>query len=115
MKQTEEPTTHPRQCTAKSKRSGTRCGKYAMKAQRVCSFHGGRAPRALANAQKAVERADLRLRGLTPDAVEVLEKLLHANSEAVVLGSVKDIVDRGGLKAAHRIEVDSEITVLRPW
>ena len=70
---------------------------------------------ALARAQRAVETADLRLRGLTPDAVEVLEKLLHATSESVVLGAVKDILDRGGLKAAHRIQVDSEITVVRPW
>ena len=50
-----------------------------------------------------------------PDAVEVLEKLLHATSESVVLGAVKDILDRGGLKASHRIHVDSEITVIRPW
>ena len=56
-----------------------------------------------------------RIRGLTLDAVEALEKLLHANSEAAVVGAAKDILDRGGLKAAHRIEVDTEITVVRPW
>ena len=115
MHQTEERPPHPRQCTAKSKLSGQRCGKYAMEAQSVCSFHGGKAKRALANAQRAVEAADLRVRGLTPAAVEVLRELLHANSESVVLGAVKDILDRGGLKAAHRSEVDTEITVVRPW
>ncbi len=78
-------------------------------------MHGAKSPLALARAQRAVEAADLKIRGLTPDAVEVLEKLLHANSEAVVLGAVKDILDRGGLKAADRIEVDTKITVLRPW
>ena len=86
-----------------------------MKEQQVCSFHGGKAKRALANAQRAVERADAQLRGLTLDAVEALEKLLHANSEAAVLGAAKDILDRGGLKAARRIELDTTITVVRPW
>jgi phosphopentomutase len=86
-----------------------------MKTQAVCAFHGGKAPRALANAQRAAEAADLRIRGLTPDAVEVLKELLHATSESVVLGAVKDILDRGGLKASHRIQLGSEITVVRPW
>ena len=78
-------------------------------------MHGAKAPLALARAQRAVEAADLRVRGLTPEAVEMLEKLLHANSESVVLGAVKDILDRGGLKASHRIQLGSEITVVRPW
>ena len=86
-----------------------------MRAQQVCSFHGGQAPRALANAPAAIERADLRLRGLTVPAVDALERLLNADSEAAILGAAKDVVDRGGLKAADRIEVDTEITVLRPW
>ena len=35
---------------------------------------------------------------------------------ALIVGAAaKDILDRGGLKATHRIEVDTEITVLRPW
>ena len=44
-----------------------------MKGQAVCAMHGGKAPLALANAQKAIERADMRLRGLAVDAVEALE------------------------------------------
>jgi hypothetical protein len=86
-----------------------------MKAQTTCAFHGGKAPRALARAQRAVEAADLRVRGLTPEAVEALKELLHANSESVVLGAVKDILDRGGLKASDRIQLGSEIAVVRPW
>ena len=85
-----------------------------MKAPRVCAFHGGKAPRALANAQAAIERADLQLRGLTVPAVDVLKRLLNADSESVILGAAKDILDRGGLKAAHRIEVATEIRVKRP-
>ena len=79
-------------------------------------MHGGKAPQALAKAADAIERAQMRLRGLTPLAIDTLERLVRgADSEAAVLGAAKDILDRGGLKAAHRIEVDSEITVVRPW
>ena len=56
-----------------------------------------------------------RLRGLTMPAVDALERLLRANSEAVVLGAAKDVLDRGGLKAAGRVEVAAAITVKRPW
>ncbi len=35
---------HPRRCRARSKRSGKRCGKFAMKGKDVCSFHGGKTP-----------------------------------------------------------------------
>ena len=78
-------------------------------------MHGGKAPLALARAQLALEKADLQLRGLVIPAVDALERLLQANSEATILGAAKDILDRGGLKATHRIEVDSDITVIRPW
>ena len=96
MEQIPHPARHPRKCTATSKRSKQLCEKWAMKAQRVCSFHGGKAPRALANAQTAIDRADLQLRGLTVTAVDALKRLLHADSESVILGAAKDILDREG-------------------
>ena len=104
MDQIKAPARHPRLCRAHShsKRSKQLCVKWAMKAQQVCSFHGGKAKRALANAQRAIERADLQLRGLTVPAVDALKQLLHADSESVILGAAKDILDRGGLKAAGR-------------
>ena len=86
-----------------------------MKGQTVCMTHGGLAPQNLLKAQAAIERADMRLRGLTMPAVDALERLLMADSEAVVLGAAKDVLDRGGLKAADRVEVAAEITVTRPW
>lgn len=107
---------HPRRCTAKSKRSGNLCGRYAMKGQRTCMMHGGKTPASLAKAQEAMEKADRDLRGLTTKAVKVLEALLDTgNSEAVMLGAARDVLDRGGLKATERIEVDTSITVTRPW
>ncbi len=86
-----------------------------MKGQTVCMVHGGRSPQAMAKARAAMELADMRLRGLTVPAVDALERLLMADSDVIVLGAAKDILDRGGLKAAHRIEVDAKITVERPW
>ena len=86
-----------------------------MKGQTVCMVHGGKAPQALAKAQAAMELADMRLRGRTMPAVDALERLLMADSEAVVLGAAKDVLARGGLKAADRVEVAAPITVKRPW
>ena len=69
----------------------------------------------MAKAQAAMGLADMRFRGLTVPAVDALERLLMTDSEAVVLGAVKDLLDRGDLKAADRVEVATEITVTRPW
>ena len=78
-------------------------------------MHGGKAPQAMAKAQAAMELADMRLRGLTMPVVDALERLLMADSDSVVLGAAKDVLDRGGLKAADRLEVAAAITVKRPW
>ena len=110
-----QPERHPRKCGATSKQSQQPCERWAMKGQGVCAMHGGKAPAALAKAQAAIERADMKIRGLAIPAVDAIERLLQAESEAVILAAAKDILDRGGLMAAHRIEVDTEITVVRPW
>jgi hypothetical protein len=38
---------HPRQCTAKSKRSGERCKNYACRGRGTCRMHGGKSPRGI--------------------------------------------------------------------
>tara|TARA_R110000751_G_scaffold34718_2_gene85607 strand:+ start:112 stop:465 length:354 start_codon:yes stop_codon:yes gene_type:complete len=113
--ETIETPRHPRKCTAHSKRSKELCEKWAMKGQRTCKYHGGNTPVALAKAKTMIELAELRVRGLSDDAVDALERLLRADSESVVLGAAKDLLDRGGLKAKDRIELDTNITVTRPW
>ncbi len=85
-----------------------------MKGQVVCSTYGGKAPQALAKAA-AVELAEFRLRGLAPRAVEVLERLLTAESESVALGAANSLVDRSVGRATERIQVAAAITVKRPW
>lgn len=46
-------------CTAKSKRSGEQCKRWAMVGGTVCAMHGGKSPQAMAAAARRVERAKL--------------------------------------------------------
>jgi hypothetical protein len=112
---TEESDRHPRKCNAHGQHTKRPCGRWAMKGQTVCSTHGGKSPQAMKNAKRLMEIADMRLRGLTVRAVDKLEELLDAESEPVMLGAAKDVLDRGGLKAPDRVEVAASITVKRPW
>ncbi len=87
-----------------------------MKGQAVCMVHGGKAPQALAKAERMVELAEMRLRGLAPVAVAELEALVtSATSEAVRLGAARDLVDRSVGKATEKIQVAAAVTVVRPW
>ena len=62
----------PRRCTAHN-RAGAPCGKFSMQGMTVCRNHGGASPQAQAKAAEMVELAELRLRGLAPRAVDVLD------------------------------------------
>jgi len=55
------------------------------------------------------------LTGLAPRAVDVLDRLLTAESESVALGAARDLTDRAVGKARERVEVAASITVTRPW
>ena len=87
-----------------------------MTGQAVCGTHGGRSPQAMAKAQRMVELAELRIRGLAPRAVDTLEELVtNAESEAVRLAAANSLVDRAVGRATERIQVAAAITVRRPW
>ncbi len=86
-----------------------------MRGQTVCMMHGGKSKQALAKAEEMVQLVELRLRGLAPRAVEVLERLLTAESESVALGAANSLVDRSVGRATERIQVAAAITVKRPW
>ena len=62
----------PRLCTAHN-RAGAPCGKFSMQGQAICRSHGGASPQAKAKAEQMIEIAELRLRGLAPRAVDVLD------------------------------------------
>ena len=105
----------PRRCTA-TNRAGQPCGKYSMRGGTVCRAHGGASPQALAKAERMVELAELKLRGLAGPAVATLEDLVaNASSEAVRLAAARDLVDRSVGKATERIHVAAAIEVVRPW
>jgi hypothetical protein len=104
----------PRKCTAHN-RAGSPCGKFSMRGQNVCRAHGGGSPQAKAKAAAMVELAELKLRNLAPRAVDVLKRLLTAESEAVALGAARDLTDRAVGKATEKIQVAAQVVVHRPW
>ena len=72
--------TDDQRCTAKSKRTGDRCGAFKEPDMEVCRWHGGASPRAKAAARRRRETRDLQeavvLFGLPRD-VEPAEALLE--------------------------------------
>ena len=91
-------------CHAKN-RSGSPCGHWAMHGQRVCYLHGGRSP-------QAVRKAAERLRELVDPAISQLAALIdHADSDAVRLSAVKDVLDRAGYRPTIQVQGEQEITI----
>ena len=50
-----------------------------------------------------------------PRPVDVLERLLTAESESVALGAANSLVDRSCGKATERIQVATNVVVHKPW
>ena len=79
-------------------------------------MHGGKSKQALDKAQRMVELAELRIRGLAPRAVDTLEELVtNADSEQVRLQAANSLVDRSVGRATERIQVAAQVVVKRPW
>ena len=78
------------QCTARSKTSGSRCRRPAIRGGTVCRFHGGAAPQVIKKAQE-------RLAELVDPALTRLAKLVDGDNPSVALGAVKDVLDRNYL------------------
>ena len=58
-------------CAAKSKRTGSQCGKPALKGKAVCQFHGGRSTGPKTEAGKARQRASVITSGnYTKESIE---------------------------------------------
>lgn len=101
----------PTQCTAHSSRTGDRCKKMAIVGHHVCNTHGGSSPAVREAARK-------RFLALVDDAVYGIEKLagigghgLAAETEAVRLRALQDILDRAGLKVTDKLEVtETQVT-----
>lgn len=85
-------------CVA-TNRQGKRCGRWAIVGGTVCPTHGGAAP-------QVREAARHRLLAFAPRAIQELERLATgAESEAVRVRAIIDILDRAGLKVAEELAV----------
>jgi len=90
------------QCKAKSKGSGKRCKKAAIKGGAVCRSHGGAAPQVKRKAQE-------RLAILVDPAIDRLEKVIKGDGNvAAAVRASRDILDRTGFKATDKLEVKTE-------
>lgn len=97
----------PKKCSANSKQSGERCGRWAIPGGTVCPMHGGKAPQVKA-------AADNRLAQLVDPAIKALEALVErAKPDMTKLKAVEAVLDRAGyaITRKHELSVpDGEIT-----
>jgi len=95
-----------RQCSAKSKRSGVRCGRAPILGGAVCSFHGGKSPQAKRSARQ-------RLAELVDPALTALAELVRQRKlPNVRLGAARDLLDRAGV--VHEQKPGAGMLVLSP-
>ncbi len=81
--------TTARQCKA-SNRRGTRCGKAAMRGQRVCRAHGGASPQARLSAEQ-------RIAALVDPAFDALTRALKHRDIGAAVRAARDLLDRAGV------------------
>lgn len=93
-------------CTAHSKRTGAPCNNPPVVGLTVCRMHGGATKAAKAAARRRLDEAAERM------AKQLLKIADSAESEAVRLAAVKDALDRAGLKAPDKVDVEVGV---RPW
>jgi hypothetical protein len=87
-----------KRCKAKSSRTGVQCKQWAIHGGEVCITHGGSAPQVKA-------AAALRLSGLVDPSIAVLAKTLKNDKRPeLALNAAKDVLDRSGLGAVHKLE-----------
>lgn len=99
-----DDTTQRRQCTAKAKSTGKRCGVAPIEGGTVCAKHGGSAP-------QVKDAARRRLNALAEPAVVELEKILKhpGTTDKEKLRAVQLILDRTGHGPSSKFELDP------PW
>ena len=91
-------------CTA-HKTNGERCRAPAMRGARVCQAHGGMAGHVREAARARIER-------LVEPAIGTLrEVMLRGDSHTVRLKAAESILDRAGIVAEQKVEVDNQVTV----
>jgi hypothetical protein len=95
------PDGHARQCQARSKRSGKRCRKWAVRGSGFCAFHGGRSLAGIAHPNfKHGKRSKYMMPALD-------EKVREAASDPELLSLREDIALVDGLLAESLQRLDS--------
>lgn len=87
-------------CTAHSSITGQPCKRWAIQGGTVCATHGGQAPQVKAKALERIQAAAV------DAAVELARLAVSAESEAVRVSAIKDLLDRAGLRPNQIIEQD---------
>lgn len=87
-----------RQCSARSKRSGERCKRAAIRGGKVCSFHGGKVPsvKAAAARRVALKEAEADARAVLgwKAADPVRDPVLELAKVAAEIGALKDALSQ---------------------
>ena len=87
-----------RRCTARSKRTGEPCKRFAIAGGNVCPMHGGAAPQTKAAAQE-------RIQAMVSPALSRIRQLMDgAESDSVKLQACRDVLDRAGLAGAQVLQ-----------
>jgi hypothetical protein len=91
-------------CTA-HRQDGQPCRAAAIRGARVCKVHGGMAGHVR-------EAARLRLERLVEPSIGTLrEIMLRGESHTVRLKAAESILDRAGIVAEQKIELDNQVTI----
>lgn len=91
-------------CTA-HKTDGTPCKAPVVRGARVCIKHGAAAGHVRAAAYARLER-------LVDPAISTLrETMMRGESHAVRLKAAESILDRAGIVAEQKVEVDNQVTI----
>lgn len=94
------------QCSAHTKQ-GDQCRRWSVAGATVCIVHGGAAP-------QVRRKAEERIRELVNPALARIARLIGddaepgAESEAVSLAAARDILDRAGYGATHKLDARIE-------
>ena len=96
-----------RRCTSKAKQSGVRCKNYPLRGAKTCKFHGSATKRSKAKAHR------IQIEELIEPSLIKLKDMIEAKGTppAVLLAAIKDVLDRGGLKAPQVIEIIARETL----
>ena len=94
-----QPATYLR-CRAHSARDGRPCNNRPILGGVVCRIHGGSAPQVKKSARERLDEM------VDPAIMELRRLIESADSDAVKLAAVKDVLDRAGYKPREKVDLN---------